>query len=291
MVVITLEKCPLALRGDLTKWLQEISPGVYVGQVSARVRDKLWTRVCSEAKNGRATMVFSARNEQHLDFRVHNTIWEPIDFDGIKLMLRPSSSRLSAKAKGGAVDKHVHYGRRVGRKGRALHEPEAYVVVDVETTGLDVETDSIIELGAVRYEMGEEVASFSAVVNSTANLPSSISLLTGITQEDVSHGEDVEDAILGFIDFIGAHPLVMHNAAFDMDFIDAALEELDMDELDNQCIDTLALSQKALPEMASHKLVDLCSFFEIDADGAHRALADCRLAHEVFVRILEKLGS
>ena len=42
MVVITLEKCPLALRGDLTKWLQEISLGVYVGQVSARVRDKLW---------------------------------------------------------------------------------------------------------------------------------------------------------------------------------------------------------------------------------------------------------
>ena len=64
MVVITLEKCPLALRGDLTKWLQEISLGVYVGQVSARVRDKLWQRVCEESKNGRATMVYSARNEQ-----------------------------------------------------------------------------------------------------------------------------------------------------------------------------------------------------------------------------------
>lgn len=84
MVVVVLEKCPLSLRGDLSKWLQEISPGVYAGHVSARVRDKLWERVCEEAKSGRATMVFSARNEQHMDFRVHNTLWEPIDFDGFE---------------------------------------------------------------------------------------------------------------------------------------------------------------------------------------------------------------
>lgn len=93
MVVITLEKCPLALRGDLTKWLQEISLGVYVGQVSARVRDRLWQRVCEESKSGRATMVYSARNEQHLNFRVHNTSWEPIEYDGLKLMMRPSPAR------------------------------------------------------------------------------------------------------------------------------------------------------------------------------------------------------
>lgn len=73
MIVVVLEKCPLALRGDLTKWLQEISLGVYVGRVSARVRDELWNRICKECKTGRATMVFSARNEQHLNYRVHNT--------------------------------------------------------------------------------------------------------------------------------------------------------------------------------------------------------------------------
>lgn len=68
MVVVVLEKCPLALRDDLTKWLQEISLGVYVGRVSARVRDELWKRICEECKGGRATMVFSARNEQHFDY-------------------------------------------------------------------------------------------------------------------------------------------------------------------------------------------------------------------------------
>jgi CRISPR-associated protein Cas2 len=96
MVVITLSECPASLKGDLTKWLLEINAGVFVGRVSARVRDNLWERVCKSIKNGKATMVYNARNEQHLDFKVHNAVWEPIDFDGIKLMLRPSPSRIKS---------------------------------------------------------------------------------------------------------------------------------------------------------------------------------------------------
>jgi len=78
----------------LTKWLTEIDTGVFVGKVSSRIRDSLWERVCETIKTGRASMVYSARNEQHLDFRVHNAYWEPIDFDGVKLLLRPSPSRV-----------------------------------------------------------------------------------------------------------------------------------------------------------------------------------------------------
>jgi len=94
MIVLTLTDCPVSLRGDLTKWLVEINTGVFVGRVSARVRDKLWERVKDSLKHGRATLVFSARNEQHMDFRVHNSEWEPIDFDGVKLILRPSPARV-----------------------------------------------------------------------------------------------------------------------------------------------------------------------------------------------------
>ena len=52
MIVITLTKTPPALRGDLTRWCQEIQTGVYVGDVSARVRDKLWERVQTNIGNG-----------------------------------------------------------------------------------------------------------------------------------------------------------------------------------------------------------------------------------------------
>ena len=84
-----MTNCPPRLRGDLSKWLCEINTGVYVGNVSSRVRDALWDRVCQNLKNGQATLVFTTAGEQRMDFRTHNTTWEAVDFDGIKLMRRP----------------------------------------------------------------------------------------------------------------------------------------------------------------------------------------------------------
>lgn len=89
MIVIMLSDCPPKVRGDLSKWLCEINTGVFVGNVSSRVREEVWQRICENIKSGQATMVFSAPGEQKMDFRVHNTTWEPVDLDGIKLMRRP----------------------------------------------------------------------------------------------------------------------------------------------------------------------------------------------------------
>ena len=88
MVVITLSCCPPKLRGDLSRWMQEIDTGVYVGNLNARVRDNVWDRVCSNIGNGHASMSYSSNNEQKLEFRIHNTQWEPVDYDGIKLIKR-----------------------------------------------------------------------------------------------------------------------------------------------------------------------------------------------------------
>lgn len=100
MIVIVLSACPPGLRGYLTRWMLEISAGVFVGHVSKRVRELMWERCVSMLRQGRAIMVFSARNEQHLDYRVHGHHWEPIDFDGITLMLRPSESTRSTTTNG-----------------------------------------------------------------------------------------------------------------------------------------------------------------------------------------------
>ena len=64
-----MTNCPPKLRGDLSKWLCEINTGVYVGNVSSRVRDALWERICQNLKNGQATLVFTAAGEQRMDFR------------------------------------------------------------------------------------------------------------------------------------------------------------------------------------------------------------------------------
>lgn len=90
MTVVVLTSVPAGLRGQLTKWLLEISPGVYVGFVTSRVREQLWLRILEMSGDGRAIMVHAARNEQRLAFKVHKHHWEPVDYDGIELMRRPS---------------------------------------------------------------------------------------------------------------------------------------------------------------------------------------------------------
>lgn len=100
MVVLVLTAVPPGLRGFLTRCLLEISAGVFVGKVSKRVRELLWARTEKMVRTGRAIMVFSARNEQGLSFLVHGHHWEPIDVDGITLMLRPHENSRPATPPG-----------------------------------------------------------------------------------------------------------------------------------------------------------------------------------------------
>ncbi len=89
MIVLVPSAVPEGLRGHVTWWLMEISPGVFVGTLSARVRDHLWDIVTENMKTGRAVMVYRARNEQGLEFLTWGDPWKPVDFDGLTLMMRP----------------------------------------------------------------------------------------------------------------------------------------------------------------------------------------------------------
>ena len=91
MVILIISCCPNSLRGDVTKWLFEVSTGVYLGRVTARVGDMLWSRVTESIGTGHAIMISSAQNEQHFIVRVQNSEKVPIDFDGITLMMEPFS--------------------------------------------------------------------------------------------------------------------------------------------------------------------------------------------------------
>jgi CRISPR-associated protein Cas2 len=99
MTVIVVTACPVGLRGHLTRWLMEISPGVFIGKISARVRALVWERVTEMAKTGRAIMVFAADNEQGLDFAVHGHDWIPVDYEGLHLMLRPNPETTTTSRK------------------------------------------------------------------------------------------------------------------------------------------------------------------------------------------------
>lgn len=91
MTVIVLTNCPVGLRGFLTRWLLEISPGVFLGAPSARVRQALWAEVRQYVGQGRALLAYQTNNEQGYTFETHDHAWDPIDDEGLTLIHRPSS--------------------------------------------------------------------------------------------------------------------------------------------------------------------------------------------------------
>ncbi|MDQ0986668.1 type I-E CRISPR-associated endoribonuclease Cas2e [Streptomyces sp. V2I9] len=87
MIVISATAVPDHLRGALTRWLLEVTPELYVGTVSAKVRDELWAAVTACTHDGLAVLAHPADNEQGFQLRTAGARRrEPIDFDGLTLI-------------------------------------------------------------------------------------------------------------------------------------------------------------------------------------------------------------
>ena len=291
MIVLTLTDCPARLRGDLTKWLVEINTGVYVGNVSARVRDELWDRVCEHVKEGRATLVYTARNEQGMAFRVHNTKWEPVDFDGITLMRRPAQTAMAEKPDGAPLPARVEQRMLAQRNAsRRAWIMEDYVVIDLETTGLSAAHDDIIELAALRIRKGQKAAAFERLVRIDKRLPASITELTGITDGLLTEqGVLLNTALTEFIAFLGNDVIIAHNAPFDISFLRAACKSEAMNMPRSRVIDTLDIARKRLKGLSDYKLSTVAAALGLHADGLHRAISDCELLHCVYAKLNENV--
>ncbi len=291
MIVITLTDCPPALRGDLTKWLQEVNTGVYVGQVSARVRDEIWKRVRESIKSGRATMVFNTNNEQRLDFRVHNTSWEPIDFDGLKLMLRPGPGYAQKKEAQVGFSNAAKFrkGKQMSNRRRGRKPlPETYVVVDVETTGLSDVEHEIMEIGAIKVIDRQIEAKFQTLVKVRGSIPSSIKTLTGLSDTVLeSEGKELAEVMPEFLLFVADLPIVSHNADFDYGFLRAACKRCDLPLLSNRSVDTLAIARRLIDDVKNYKMVTLLDYFGIEASEMHRSMEDCIITNKLYVKLIK----
>jgi CRISPR-associated protein Cas2 len=271
----------------------EIDTGVYVGNVSARVRDELWQRIEETCKNGRAVLAYDTNNEQGVDFKVHGGTWEPIDYDGLKLMLRPSPSRLKAqqeKMKLGFSNAARIQTAKKFAKVRA-RSPESYIVADVETTGLNADRDDLLEIGAIKITEHAHISSYNTLIKIDKPVPPEISKLTGITSQMASEtGVPLSEAINGFVSFVSNLPIVAHNADFDMGFLLSACSKCGLPLLTNRCIDTLALSRRLLRGLPNYKLGTLTEHFGILHDNAHRSLGDCLVTWRLYEKLMEMMN-
>jgi len=91
MTVIILERVPIGVRGELTRWMLEIHPGVFVGTLSARVRDLLWDQVCQHMRDGAGFLVYQTNTEQGFALRSCGpTNRQLIQVEGLFLVRIPS---------------------------------------------------------------------------------------------------------------------------------------------------------------------------------------------------------
>lgn len=151
-----------------------------------------------------------------------------------------------------------------------------YVVFDLETTGINVNNDDIIEISAIKVVNRSIKSQFSTLINPGRPIPYQATMVNNITNEMVKSAPDIVQGIEGFLEFVGDSVLVGHNIHnFDLNFVYDAVMNIYDKEFRNDYIDTLLMARKCLPQLSSHKLVNVAAHFGIETEGAHRALNDC----------------
>ena len=164
------------------------------------------------------------------------------------------------------------------------------IVLDTETTGLDPQDGHrIVEIGAVELHNHVPTGNvYHQYINPIISMPDQAFAIHGLSDEFLSDKPKFSEIAKEFLDFIGSAKLVIHNAAFDIKFINAELKRIDKEEITfDRATDTLAIARKKFPGSPA-SLDSLCRRFKIDnsARVVHGALLDSQILAEVYLELV-----
>lgn len=288
LTVITLKSVPQSLRGDLTKWMQEIATGVFVGNFNTKVREQLWERVQDSVGSGEATLSYAYRNEIGYQFATINAQREVVDFDGIPLIRFPLDPEEGRKQDvfGYSDAARFRKARKFASPTKTIqHAVKPYVILDIETDGLDENKNKIIEIGAIKVS-GSELKECHYLVQCDNTLPKEIVQLTGITDDMLQQeGVDIELALNGLLNFIGSLDIVGYGVNFDLTFINTKLTDLGYPVITNSVYDLMKYVKSEKLFLENYKLQTVLKSYGIDEKVPHRALLDARLILDLSTKV------
>ena len=156
------------------------------------------------------------------------------------------------------------------------------VALDIETTGLDPQTDSIIEIGAIRFNSRRVEGEWSSLINPGRRIPPFITQLTGITDQMVSESPPIRAVLADLTDFAGDAVVLGHNIGFDLSFLrkQGVLRQ-------NDSIDTYEMASVLMPSAGRYNLSALGQALGVPLSATHRALDDARVTRAIFLRLYE----
>ena len=157
-----------------------------------------------------------------------------------------------------------------------------FVCIDLETTGLNAHSDAIIEIGAVKFRGGEVLDQYQTFVNPGRQIPTFIQQLTSISPAQIERAPSFGQVSNQVAEFVGDLPIVGHNIAFDLAFLDSHGLPLN-----NRSYNTWDLASIFLPTLPEYNLTALAKRLGLDHSQAHRATADAETTARVFHRLLQ----
>ena len=161
---------------------------------------------------------------------------------------------------------------------------DRFVALDLETTGLDYTKDDIIEVGAVKVELGEIVETFEQLTSTDKEIPYRVKQLTGLSEKDLVGSPPLSDVLPRLRDIVGDLPVIAHNAQFDIRFLKASGYEVK-----SPIYDTLAISRIVIPRATNHRLETLLKGFGLYSDVSHRAGEDASAVAKLFLCLCDRM--
>ena len=158
-----------------------------------------------------------------------------------------------------------------------------YVALDLETTGLDSQRDSILEIGAVKFRGDQVLDTFSSLINPGRSIPPKITELTGIDDGMVQNAPSLWSVLPRLAAFTRDLPVVGHNIAFDLSFL-----RRHQVLAPNDSLDTFELAGILVPHEERYSLGKLTEALSAAEPQEHRALSDAHLAHQLFLKLFER---
>lgn len=158
------------------------------------------------------------------------------------------------------------------------------IALDLETTGLNPSSDEIIEVGLARFRDGEVVEQYQSLVKPSKPIPTDITHLTKIHQEDVEDAPGIAEILPDMRSFFADTTVIAHNVGFDRSF----LRKHDLLE-QNDAIDTFELASIVMPSAPRYSLGSLVTQLDLKLERAHRALDDAVATGQLYWRLWLKL--
>ena len=167
-------------------------------------------------------------------------------------------------------------------------EALSYVVVDVETTGMNAFFgDRVTEIAAVVVRGGRIAEQFQTLVNPERPIPAMITALTHITPQMVRDAPRFREIAPELLQFLQGHVFVAHNAEFDWRFVSAEVARATNRQLTGRRLCTVRLARRVLPQLRSRKLDSLAHFYDVTITDRHRAAGDALATAHILLRLLD----